>query len=77
MTDEQKNKLKEIPRSKCAQCGKSRYYTNPIAKCDMCKNKFCYDHIYTLQINDRMKENEPVKDICEKCREEHGYSTLK
>jgi len=44
--------------------------------CNECKKKFCFDHIYGLQINDKMEENEPVKDICEKCKKEHCYRTL-
>ncbi len=63
-------------RPRCFKCNKARRYENPLAKCWECKNKFCYNHINCLQVNDTMKQTEEVRHICDKCKEEHRYRTL-
>ncbi len=76
LTQEQKDKLKALPKVKCAKCGKSRYYANPFAKCFECGKKFCFDHIFGSQIKKGMGKNEVVRDICEKCKEKFGYKRI-
>ena len=36
-----KDRLKAIPRGRCNTCDTPVSYTNPMAKCSICKNKFC------------------------------------
>jgi hypothetical protein len=70
-----KEKLKNIPRSKCSKCKEKRTYHNPLAKCYECGKKFCFDHIWALQYK-KGQENQEVKDICEACKIKGGYITL-
>lgn len=67
---------KNIKKSRCHICDKPQSSTNPIATCYECKEKFCYDHIYGGQINDKMKNTDAIRDICSKCRQKHSYFTL-
>ena len=59
MTQEEKDKLKGIPKSRCSKCRSFRSYTNPLARCSICKKLFCYDHIRTRI------EKKDVIDYCE------------
>ena len=69
-------KLKNIPRSKCGTCKKIISHNIPMVRCFECKIKYCFDHIYCNQINDKMKENDMLRDICDKCKEKYGYRRL-
>ena len=76
MTAGAKLKLASIPRTRCAKCNKAKTYLNPTAKCWECGKKFCFDDINCLQVNDGMKENDEVRNICNGCKEEYEYKTL-
>jgi hypothetical protein len=76
MSEKAKERLKNIPTSKCFKCGTQRSYKNPMEKCFECGQKFCYDHIHALQVNDKMSISETVRDICETCKEKLNYSRL-
>ena len=56
-------RLKAIPKSRCAKCDTPRSYTNPLAKCWECSKKFCYDHVVAY-IGKKC-----VEDYCFKCKE--------
>lgn len=73
MTEEAKAKLREIPRKQCSVCNSRQDYTNPACKCYECRLIFCYDHIHSLQVNDKMGENDELRDICEECQKKYGY----
>jgi len=73
MDKETKERLKKIPRTKCAKCGSKQHYTNPMAKCFECKKKYCFDHIWGIQVNNKMKENDELRNICDECKKKHGY----
>lgn len=66
-------KLKSLPRPRCFRCRSVRSYTNPLAICFECKQKFCFDHIFGGQVNAIMERNEEVRDICDNCKEKFGY----
>lgn len=76
MTKETKNKLSKIPRRECSVCHTKKSYTNPMAKCFECQQWFCYDHINGLQYNNKMKKNEPIRDVCFECTKKFNYKTL-
>lgn len=62
-----KETLKNIPRSRCAKCNSGRSYTNPLAVCHSCKQKFCFDHILGGQSFEGMKDTDSYIDLCEEC----------
>lgn len=62
-----KDKLKALPRTKCAKCGSAKFYTNPMAKCFSCGRKFCFDHITGGVEIKGQNPNEELKDICDFC----------
>ena len=68
-----KQRLKNIKRSECGVCGHKSTYTSPLAKCHECKKKFCYDHIYANQVKQGMKPNDPLRDVCDECKDSKGY----
>lgn len=70
------DKLKKYPKIKCAECGTSRSYTNPMARCYECKIKFCFKHIKGGQINKKMSVNDGIRDVCEKDQLKHAYKVL-
>jgi len=76
MDQKTKDKLKNIPRKLCLICKSKRSYTNPIAKCYECENDFCYNHILGGQVNDKMKENDKIRDVCKKCKHKHSYHSV-
>lgn len=71
-----KEELRKLPRKQCSICERKAYYQNPIDKCFECGKHFCFDHIYGGQVNDKMVENDVIRNICEKCRVKHEYRTL-
>ena len=71
-----KAKLKKIPKTICAKCKSKRSYGNPMAKCDECGARFCFDHIWGGQIKKDMSKNESVRDICDFCKERGDYRNL-
>ena len=76
MTLAAKEKLKLMPKSRCAKCNSLRSYRNPLALCFECKKKFCFDHIYGGQFKTGMKQNEEIRTICEKCKKNYRYETI-
>lgn len=74
MTQEAKDKLAQIPRSRCSICDTPQSYTNPISKCVECQKKFCYDHILGGQIKGIKEES--IKDVCQNCKDKFHYKTL-
>ena len=66
-------KLASIRRPRCAKCNKKRTYLNPLAKCYKCGQKFCFDHINCLQVNNKMKNTDELREICDECKYEHEY----
>lgn len=68
-----KQRLASIPRTRCNRCKKVRTYENPVAKCWECRKKFCFKDINSGQINNTMKENDEVRNICDLCKKEHRY----
>gem|GEM_PF-1614196 len=74
---EKKGAFRKYPdRGRCATCDSRRSYTNPLARCWECKRKFCYDHIWGLQVNGTMSQNEEVRNICDDCKKLKGYRNL-
>ena len=71
-----KNKFSNLKRGKCHKCNKIKSRTNPLAICHECKKRFCYDHIYSGQINSTMPNNERIRDVCSKCKEKYNYKSL-
>ena len=49
MTQETKDILKNFRGKKirCKKCRTVKRYTNPMEKCSVCKETFCYDHLKT------------------------------
>jgi len=60
----------------CFGCKSKQTYRNPMAKCKECENNFCFDCIIAGCINNKMKSNEEVRDICENCFEKYEYHSL-
>jgi hypothetical protein len=73
MTASAKLKLASIPRVRCAKCNKVKTYRNPVAVCWECKQKFCFDDINCLQFKEGMKKTDNLRDVCDACKEKHGY----
>ncbi len=71
-----KQKLASLPRARCAKCRSLGSYTNPMAKCFQCKQKFCYDDINCLQFKRGMKQTDELRDVCDACKAKHGYEHL-
>ncbi len=67
------DRLRSIPRTRCTVCNSGRAYTNPMAKCHECKKKFCYDHVFGGQVNEQMKLEDVVRDVCKDCKDQHCY----
>ena len=76
MTREKIENLKNRPKSQCFTCNSSRSYTNPMAKCWECEKKYCFDHIYSGQMNNGMKENDELRDICDNCKNKYEYNLI-
>ena len=62
--------------NKCKKCGKGRSYTNPLDKCFECKERFCFEHLYGGAVKDGMKQNEPIRTVCESCFATHKYHSI-
>lgn len=76
MNESTKKKLRLVPRAVCSECRSRRSYMNPFGRCWECRQKYCFDHLYSLQVNSEMSENEEVRSVCKDCRKTHGYWTL-
>ena len=77
MDEKALDRLAKTPdRATCFKCGSKRTYTNPMARCFECKNKFCFDDLNSGQINSEMSKNDPIRDICDACRIKFKYQTL-
>lgn len=71
------NSLVQNGKARCKKCNKAKYYLNPLARCYECKQKYCYDHIFSGQINNLMKDTDEIRNICDQCREVNNYQTIK
>jgi len=76
MDQKTKDRLKKIPKTKCAECKSKKNSCNPMARCFECKGNFCYEHIWGGQFKESMRESDALRDICDLCRKEHGYGNL-
>lgn len=76
MSEEALSRLRNYKSPGCATCGGTRSYMNPFAKCYECKKRFCYDHIFGGQLLKTMKENEPIRDVCDECKKKFGYYNI-
>lgn len=45
-------------------------------RCYECKQLFAYEHVYGGQVNNKMKENEEIRTVCESCKYKHNYKNL-
>ena len=70
------NMSKYPKHAKCAKCDKTRNYTNPLARCYECRLKYCFDRVWGGQINNKMGENDEIRDICDQCRIKFKYQTI-
>lgn len=68
--------LKNKPKKRCSTCNTSISRTNPMAKCQECGKNYCFDHIYGGMINDKMAQNEEVRNICEECKPKYEYTAI-
>jgi hypothetical protein len=68
--------IREKEQTRCHTCKSFRNYWNPFAKCYECKKRFCYDCIFGGQIHPKQKENETIRDVCDACKEKHGYINI-
>ena len=69
-------KMREKGRTKCFSCKSTQRYTNPMARCFECKNKFCFKDILGGQINNKMKINDEIRNICKKDKVNFIYTSL-
>jgi hypothetical protein len=76
ITAEVRAKIKAAEQTRCYKCNSPRSYTNPFAKCDGCKKRFCFDCIWGGQYLKTMSENEPIRDACDACRLKYGYYSI-
>lgn len=60
----------------CFNCGSNKSYTNPFETCYECKKRFCFGCIWGVQINSKMSKDDPIRSVCDGCKEKHGYKTL-
>ena len=71
------DKFKKYPKqARCYKCDTGASYTNPMIPCFECRKKFCFNHIYSGQINKTMKSNDRVRDICKACKSKYNYKNL-
>lgn len=73
MSSELKERLKNIPISRCSICDTPRGNQNPIWKCFECDKKFCFNHLWSAQVNDKMNLTSEVRDVCDSCKELKKY----
>ena len=71
-------RLKKIPKATCqaSGCGSKKSYLNPMLKCDVCKKKFCFDHIWRGLFNKSMKITDELRNVCDGCKKEHEYEEI-
>lgn len=67
MSQETKEHLKTIPKTRCSSCNTPRNYSNPMTVCFWCNKKFCFDHITCGYLRKNQPENEELHDICDQC----------
>jgi hypothetical protein len=72
-----KQRLASKRRARCTKCNKVKTYLQPMAKCWECGGKFCFDDINCLQFKKGMKQTDSLRDICDVCKEKHGYKHWK
>ena len=70
------NKIKQTGTNRCFTYKTRIQCKNPLANCYECNKRFCYDHIYCNQYNDKMKLEDEVRDVCLECIEKFNYKTL-
>lgn len=63
-----------IPHAVCSRCGSKQNYRNPIDRCEECKKKYCFDHIWGgLYSPTRMKKTDALRSICDEDKIRYGY----
>lgn len=68
MNSDVKKILKKYKRPRCTECNSVRTYTNPLAKCYLCQNKFCFDHIWSGQVLQELGINHECVELCDSCK---------
>lgn len=68
--------LEGRPTKTCSICKSKKTYKNPLTKCFECKKDFCYDHINSIQMNNKMKKEDELRDVCDECQKKHRYKTV-
>ena len=61
------SKYKKNIIKNCAKCNSKKSYGNAFVACFECKKKFCPDCFWRGMINDKMKENDEARVVCDKC----------
>lgn len=44
--------------------------------CFECKEKFWIGDIWGGQVNDKMKDGAPIRDICDNCKKKYNYVSI-
>lgn len=76
MSEDNKKRLRQYTKVRCAKCNSLKSYMNPIARCYECGQKFCFEHIWGGQVNKKMKKDEEVRNICDDCHLSLNYQSL-
>ena len=71
-----RQRMANIPRTRCAKCKKFKSYENPTQKCWECKQNFCYEHIWGGLTKEGMEETEELRSICDKCKDSFDYKEI-
>ena len=70
------SKVKKNRITKCTKCASKIAYMNPFATCFKCKKRFCFDCIYSGMVNNKMKQNDEIRKLCDICKEKYNYIHL-
>lgn len=60
-------RLKNLPKTKCEVCNTSIIPSNPGERCEFCKKKYCFDHLYGMFVKKGQRDSESCHNICDKC----------
>lgn len=76
MSPSDKIRIKKRQIRQCFKCQSWFKYENPSARCFECRNRFCFDCIFGGQLNNQMRRDELIRDVCQSCRIVHNYWTI-
>jgi len=65
--------MEKVEKRTCHKC-KAR--SGPMSRCHKCGNIFCFEHIYGIQVNNKMRDIDRAVDVCEDCKKKYGYFTV-